>query len=135
MVRYLPILLALFAGSASPADDAKRPNVLFFAVDDLRPQLGCYGMPQMHSPNIDRLAQGGTVFNRAYCMVPTCGASRASLMTGIRPARNRFVVIAQSPEMLSRLQPHPSPQGVGLRGVGGQAKGSVELFFGVFDSA
>ena len=67
------------------------PNVLFIAVDDLRPQLGCYGEQMMHTPNIDRLAAEGTVFERAYCMVPTCGASRASLMTGIRPASNRFV--------------------------------------------
>jgi len=60
-------------------------------VDDLRPQLGCYGLPQVKSPNIDRLAAQGMVFNRAYCMVPTCGASRASLMTSIRPAPKRFV--------------------------------------------
>jgi arylsulfatase A-like enzyme len=79
--------LAVPNAAASPS----RPNVLFIAVDDLRPQLGCYGYDQMISPNIDRLAAGGFVFQRAYCMVPTCGASRASLMTGIRPARNRFV--------------------------------------------
>lgn len=60
-------------------------------MDDLRPQLGCFGVGQMHSPNIDRLAAQGVVFERAYCMVPTCGASRASLMTGIRPSRHRFV--------------------------------------------
>lgn len=67
------------------------PNVLFIAVDDLRPELGCYGRTHIHSPAIDALAAGGTVFQRAYCMVPTCGASRAALMTGLRPAHNRFV--------------------------------------------
>ena len=77
--------------SAGHAGQPSRPNVLFIAVDDLRPELGCYGQQQIHSPNIDRLAAGGVVFERAYCMVPTCGASRASLMTGIRPARDRFV--------------------------------------------
>ncbi|QDU82776.1 Choline-sulfatase [Polystyrenella longa] len=71
------------------ADD--RPNVLFIAVDDLRPELACYGKTHIHSPNIDRLAETGVLFERAYCMVPTCGASRASLMTGIRPAPHRFV--------------------------------------------
>ena len=83
--------LALFSVTIVQAKDDERPNVLFIAVDDLRPQLGCYGMPSMQTPNIDRLASEGILFERAYCMVPTCGASRASLMTGIRPSRHRFV--------------------------------------------
>jgi arylsulfatase A-like enzyme len=65
--------------------------VLFIAVDDLRPQLGCYGRSQVISPCIDRLAREGTVFDRAYCQVPVCGASRASLLTGLRPTRRRFL--------------------------------------------
>jgi len=69
----------------------KRPNVLFIAVDDLRPQLGCYGHEQMISPNIDRLASEGITFLRSYCQVPVCGASRASLMTGTRPTPDRFL--------------------------------------------
>lgn len=84
----LPILL--FAATVS-AEQTTKPNVLFIAVDDLRPELKCYGKQHIHSPNIDRLAQSGVLFERAYCMVPTCGASRASMMSGIRPARNRFV--------------------------------------------
>jgi iduronate 2-sulfatase len=60
-------------------------------VDDLRPQLGCFGKSFMHSPHIDALAKRGQVFERAYCMVPTCGASRASLMSGLRPHSKRFV--------------------------------------------
>lgn len=64
---------------------SNRPNILFIAVDDLRTQLGCYGRRQVLSPNIDRLASEGVLFNRAYCQVPVCGASRASLLTGIRP--------------------------------------------------
>ncbi len=79
-----------FAGQAS-VGGRKRPNVLFIAVDDLRPQLGCYGHKQMISPNIDRLAGDGVTFLRSYCQVPVCGASRASLLTGVRPARERFV--------------------------------------------
>ena len=60
-------------------------NVLFIIVDDLRPLLGCYGHTEMHTPNIDRLAQRGTLFNRAYCQNPLCSPSRTSFFTGLRP--------------------------------------------------
>ena len=80
----------LFAGQENRAG-RKRPSVLFIAVDDLRPQLGCYGHKQMISPNIDRLASDGVTFLRSYCQVPVCGASRASLLTGVRPTKDRFL--------------------------------------------
>ena len=66
------------------------PNVLFIAVDDLRPELNCYGAAHIFSPNIDRLANEGLLFQNAYCNIPVCGASRTSLMTGLRPTLNRF---------------------------------------------
>lgn len=62
-----------------------RYNVLFIMVDDLRPLLGCYGHTEMHTPNIDRIAARGTVFNRAYCQYPLCSPSRTSIITGLRP--------------------------------------------------
>lgn len=89
-----PILLVLTAGFSLLAGTfaaPPRPNILMIAVDDLRPQLGCYGVEQVRSPNLDRLASQSLLFSRAYCMVPTCGASRASLMTSIRPAQGRFM--------------------------------------------
>ena len=72
----------LLAGSGDSAD---RPNILFISVDDLRPQLNCYGREQMVTPHMDRLADRGVVFERAYCQAPVCGASRCSLLSGCRP--------------------------------------------------
>lgn len=62
-----------------------RPNILFIAIDDLRPELGCYGQQIIKSPNIDRLASEGLTFNNAYCQQAVCMASRASLLSGLRP--------------------------------------------------
>lgn len=87
---FRSLLIVLFLAQSAVVGFAK-PNVLFIAVDDLRPELACYGKAHIKSPNIDKLAETGFLFERAYCMVPTCGASRASLMTGIRPSRGRFV--------------------------------------------
>ncbi len=85
MQRHLITLFLLgILGGAVHAAESK-PNVLFIAVDDLRPELGCYGQSHIHSPNIDRLAASGVLFSRAYCQYPVCNASRASILTGLRP--------------------------------------------------
>jgi arylsulfatase A-like enzyme len=83
-MKYLLSLAILWI--ASPwLYAAEKFNVLMIAVDDLRPELGCYGNSLVKSPNIDRLAARGIVFNRAYVQQAVCSPSRTSLMTGLRP--------------------------------------------------
>jgi iduronate 2-sulfatase len=79
----LACCLAIMLGEVAVA--AKPMNVLFIVIDDLRPEVGCYGNDSMITPNIDRLAAKGVKFNRAYCQYPVCNPSRSSFLTGKRP--------------------------------------------------
>lgn len=79
----------LSSGAASAGPAGRRRNVLFIAVDDLRNELGCYGIQGIRAPSIDRLAAGGTTFDRAYCQQAVCSPSRTSLLTGCRPDTTR----------------------------------------------
>ncbi len=63
----------------------QRPNILLLAIDDLRPEIGCYGAHHVQTPNINHLAEAGVLFERAYCQQAVCNPSRTSLMTGLRP--------------------------------------------------
>lgn len=67
------------------AKEVNKPNIVFIAIDDLRPELGSYGSEIAISPNLDKLAAQGLQFNNAYCQQAICGPSRASVLTGMRP--------------------------------------------------
>ena len=80
---------AVPSNSDSQASSQQRPNVVFFILDDLLPRLNCYGQTEMSTPNIDRLARNGMVFDNAYCQFAVCGPSRASFLSGLRPDTTR----------------------------------------------
>ena len=87
---WLLLFVALLPALVTAQEKSAPPNILFLSIDDLRPELGCYGRPYVQSPNIDQLAKEGVTFTRAYCQAPVCGASRASVLTGLRPKGERF---------------------------------------------
>jgi arylsulfatase A-like enzyme len=95
--RLLFLFILLLGSACQTKEEIKETvpqNILFIAVDDLRPELSFYGNRQIISPHLAELAAGGFVFERAYCNVPVCGASRASLLTGLRPKPDRFLDFA-----------------------------------------
>ena len=83
-IIFIIILTVIFGilTSCSKKRESQHPNVLFIAVDDLRPEMNCYGNSQIVSPNIDRLAENGVLFQHVYCQQAICMASRASIFTG-----------------------------------------------------
>jgi arylsulfatase A-like enzyme len=111
LITLMIILLMLGSCSKEGIKETKqnennKPNVLLIYMDDLRPQLGCYGNKIIKSPHIDQFASTAVLFNEAYCNVPVCGASRASMLTGMYPDKNRFInyntfVSKEEPEAIS----------------------------------
>jgi arylsulfatase A-like enzyme len=85
-MKALTILLSLFMFQSLIFGASKKPNVLLISIDDLNDWVGCMGgHPQAKTPNIDRVAKMGTLFNNAHCQSPVCNPSRASMMTGRYP--------------------------------------------------
>jgi len=114
------------------ATPSSRPNVLFIAVDDLRPELGCYGKDYIKSPNIDALARSGVVFERAYVQQAVCSPSRTSVMTGTRPDTSKVWDLKTHfrvalPDVVT-LQQNFKNNGYFVQGMG-------KLFHGAYDDA
>lgn len=82
---FIKPLQPLLVASAAFGATADRPNVLLLIADDLRPQLGCYGDPIVHTPHLDGLAQSALRFDRAYVQIAICSPSRNSFLSGLRP--------------------------------------------------
>lgn len=90
ILTFSVAVASTFHGSVIQAAESTQPfNFLFLSVDDLRPELGCYGVDEIYTPEIDRLALRSVLFQRAYCQVAVCNPSRVSLMTGLRPDTTR----------------------------------------------
>lgn len=110
-------------GEAAPAAPAAgKFNVLFIAIDDLRPQMGCYGDTVVRTPNMDRLAASGLLFTSAYVQQALCSPSRTSLLTGLRPDTTGITSIGphfreRSPNVVT-LPQHFKNHGYVTRGIG-----------------
>jgi arylsulfatase A-like enzyme len=115
-------LTALSLNIEAIAQKSSKPNVLFIAIDDLKPILGCYGDPMIKTPNIDRLANMGTVFKSNYCQQAVCGPTRASLMSGMRPDVTKIWDLKtkmrdMNPDILT-LPQYFASQGYSTQGIG-----------------
>jgi len=107
-------------------------NVLFIAVDDLRPELACYGHSLVQSPNIDKLAATGLRFDRAYCQQAVCSPTRSSLMTGRRPDSTRvYDLVTHFRTALPNVKTLPQA----FKEAGYHTEGMGKIYHGGYDDA
>lgn len=110
----LKVALVLFSVSLfscqTEKENSTSPNVLFIAIDDLRTELGCYGHPLVHSPNLDQIAKEGFLFKRHFVAVPTCGASRYSMLTGMLPQTKAHLKNQAIAEFISQQGEQERPE-------------------------
>jgi len=120
--KIISIAFCTLITLSSTAQQSKKPNILFIAVDDLKTILGCYGDKTIKTPNIDRIAKRGTVFMNNYCQQAVCGPTRASIMTGRRPDYTKVWDLKtrmrdMNPDILS-LPQYLITQGYTTQGIG-----------------
>jgi arylsulfatase A-like enzyme len=126
------IVAGLSKLSEGAVKEGKKQNILFIAIDDLNDWIGCLGgHPDVRTPNMDRLARRGVLFTNAHCPAPLCNASRAALLTGVRPSASGVYTNSQ-----------PMRQSEALRGAvtlpqhfmanGYRAIGGGKIFHGSF---
>ncbi len=109
--RALGLLFVLFVSNpleVTLAVSAERPNVLLICIDDLRPELNCYGVDYVQSPNMDRLASQGAMFVRHYVQAPTCGASRYAMLTGRYGAGSNEALFQRAARIAAGKEETPS---------------------------
>jgi len=134
---------------AASQSGGERPNILYIILEDIGPNLGCYGEPLLKTPNLDRFASQGIRFTNAFATAPVCSASRSALMTGCYQTRigahqhrtwdwNK-PVLADPVQHVSEcfhdagyftcnLQPPPSKGGGGVHGAAGSGKVDLNFF-------
>ncbi len=127
---------ALLAGAtlltSLQAAEARRLNVLFIAVDDLRPEMAASGSDLVKTPNLDRIAARGTTFERAYCQQAVCSPSRSSLMTGRRPDATRVWDLETH---FRKALPDAVTVAQYFKNNGYHSQGMGKIFHGGFDDA
>jgi arylsulfatase A-like enzyme len=126
------ITLASVLCALSFARGAEKPNVLFLVVDDLRPELACYGRDYIQSPNIDALAKTGVQFNRAYVQQAVCSPSRTAVMTGLRPDTTKVWDLVTHFRV---AQPDAVTLSQNFKNQGYFAQGMGKIFHGRLDDA
>ncbi|MBN7811650.1 sulfatase [Algoriphagus sp. H41] len=110
LLLTIACLCASTAFARQSAETPKQPNILFIAIDDLRPELGAYGADYVHSPNLDRLAAQSSLFKNHFVTVPTCGASRYNLLVGKLPKSTVEIGNMAAVQMISQKEKAERPE-------------------------
>lgn len=121
-------------GAKSSGSGPTNANILYITIDDLNDWVGALqGHPQVHTPNIDRLAEGGMLFTNAHCVVPACSGSRASNWTGLLPMHTGVYGNGQKLEQTnpdaSVLPEDLASQGYYIMGTGKLLHGRNQSYF------